>query len=145
MRTNLIWYSSFGFQIRLLVVIYRARVSSTAMLVRLTVLMETLHVTHVTHDLFGVRKQHIIYRVHLFISIQRARKYRLRTLGVHKNSLNLNLHALQLTTSPIWQSFRQIVLCIYIIILVIQNKNVLVPAKYDHLSPKFVDKLKVEN
>lgn len=77
------------------------------MLVRLTVLMETLHVTHVTHDLFGVCKQHIIYRVHLFISIQRARKYRLRTLGVHKNSLNLNLHALQLTTSPIWQSFRQ--------------------------------------
>lgn len=77
------------------------------MLVRLTVVMETLHVTHVTHDLFGVCKQHIIYRVHLFISIQRARKYRLRTLGVHKNSLNLNLHALQLTTSPIWQSFRQ--------------------------------------
>ena len=114
------------------------------MLVRLTVLMETLHVTHVTHDLFGVCKQHIIYRVHLFISIQRARKYRLRTLGVHKNSLNLNLHALQLTTSPIWQSFRQIVLCIYYVIYyVIQNKNVLIPAKYDHLSPKFVDK--VEN
>ena len=90
------------------------------MLVRLTVLMETLHVTH---DLFGVCKQNIICRVHLFISIQRARKYRLRTLGVHKNSLNLNLHALQLTTSPIWQSFRQIVLFIYIIILVIQNKK----------------------
>ena len=104
------------------------------MLVRLTVLMETLHVTHVTNDLFGVCKQHIIYRVHLFISIQRARKYRLRTPGVHKNSLNLDLHALQ--------SFRQIVLCISII-LVIQNKNVLIPAKYDHLSPKFVDK--VEN
>ena len=134
MRTNLSLYSSFGFQIRLLVVIYRARVSSTAMLVRLTVLMETLHVTHVTNDLFGVCKQHIIYRVHLFISIQRARKYRLRTPGVHKNSLNLDLHALQ--------SFRQIVLCISII-LVIQNKNVLIPAKYDHLSPKFVDK--VEN
>ena len=145
MRTNLIWYSSFGFQIRLLVVIYRARVSSTAMLVRLTVLMETLHVTHVTHvthDLFGVCKQHIIYRVHLFISIQRARKYRLRTPGVHKNYLNLDLHALQLTTSPICKSFRQIVLCIFII-LVIQDKNVLIPAKYDHLSPKFVDK--VEN
>lgn len=114
MRTNLSWYSSFGFQIRLLVVIYRARVSSTAMLVRLTVLMETLHVTHVTHvthDLFGVCKQHIIYRVHLFISIQRARKYRLTTPGVHKNYLNLDLHALQLTTSPICKSFRQIVLC----------------------------------
>ena len=145
MRTNLSWYSSFGFQIRLLVVIYRARVSSTAMSVRLTVLMETLHVTHVTHvthDLFGVCKQHIIYRVHLFISIQRARKYRLRTPGVHKNYLNLDLHALQLTTSPIYKSFRQIVLCIFII-LVIQDKNVLIPAKYDHLSPKFVDK--VEN
>ena len=116
--------------------------SSTAMLVRLTVLMETLHVTHVTHDLFGVCKQHIIYRVHLFISIQRARKYRLRTPGVHKNSLNLDLHALQLTTSPICKSFRQIVLCIFII-LVMQDKNVLIPAKYDHLSPKFVDK--VEN
>lgn len=139
MRTNLSLYSSFGFQIRLLVVIYRARVSSTVMLVRLTVLMETLHVTH---DLFGVCKQHIIYRVHLFISIQRARKYRLRTPGVHKNSLNLDLHALQLTTSPICKSFRQIVLCISII-LVIQDKNVLIPAKYDPLSPKFVDK--VEN
>ena len=135
-------FLSFGFQIRSLVVSYRARWSSMAMLVRLTVLKSILHVTH---DLFGVCKQNIIYRVHLFISIQRARKYRLRTLGVHKNSLNLNLHALQLTTSPIWQSFRQIVLCICIIILVIQNKNVLVPAKYDHLSPKFVDKLKVEN
>lgn len=135
-------FLSFGFQIRSLVVSYRARWSSMAMLVRLTVLKSILHVTH---DLFGVCKQNIIYRVHLFISIQRARKYRLRTLGVHKNSLNLNLHALQLTTSPIWQSFRQIVLCIYIIILVIQNKNVLVSAKYDHLSPKFVDKLKVEN
>lgn len=135
-------FLSFGFQIRSLVVSYRARWSYMAMLVRLTVLKSILHVTH---DLFGVCKQNIIYRVHLFISIQRARKYRLRTLGVHKNSLNLNLHALQLTTSPIWQSFRQIVLCIYIIILVIQNKNVLVSAKYDHLSPKFVDKLKVEN
>ena len=113
-------FLSFGFQIRSLVVSYRARWSSMAMLVRLTVLKSILHVTH---DLFGVCKQNIIYRVHLFISIQRARKYRLRTLGVHKNSLNLNLHALQLTTSPIWQSFRQIVLFIYIIILVIQNKK----------------------
>ena len=85
-------FLSFGFQIRSLVVSYRARWSSMAMLVRLTVLKSILHVTH---DLFGVCKQNIIYRVHLFISIQRARKYRLRTLGVHKNSLNLNLHALQ--------------------------------------------------